>query len=136
MANPHVHAKSSVRRYGGKLEDYLDIHIFMDKSKHAVADMRHRMLTHTPFFAEEVIPSVFGDTRTNTDGQVYSPKQVAYDHIEEDFHGQVPATADWFLSLPFEPWMMNGREKCPSFRAIAKKRVKAPERRESEEYGN
>ena len=120
MSNPHTHAKASVRRYQGVLEDYLDIHVYMDKSKHAVADMRHRILTHTPFFAEEVIPRVFGDIRVNSSGKVYSPKQVAYDHIQEDFGGQIPATSDWFLSLEFEDWMMNGKAKCPSSAALVK----------------
>ena len=124
MSNPHTHAKSSARRYKGVMEDYLDIHVYLDKSKHAVPDMRHRILTHTPWFAEEVIPHVFGDVRTNSAGQTYSPKQIAYDHIQEDFNGQIPATADWFLSLEFADWMNNGRVKCPSAPQRAKKSEK------------
>lgn len=116
--NPHVHAKNSAKRYGGVLEDYLDIHEYMDSSKQAVADMRHRILTHTPFFCEMVIPRVFGRIRKNSEGKIYSPKQVAYDHIDEDFKGQIPATSDWFLSLDFAEWMLNGKERCPSAKPL------------------
>lgn len=124
MSQPVTHAKSSVRRYKGKIEDYLDIHVYMDSSKHAVADMRHRMLTHTPWFCENVLPRVFGEIRTNSDGHIYHPKKIGYDHIEEDFKGQIPATADWFLKLPFEPWMQNGKEKCPSYKIVSESRAK------------
>jgi len=127
--NPHIHAKSSARRYGGVMEDYLDIHEYMDCSKDAVADVRHRILTHTPFFCERVIGRVFGSVRQNSEGKDYSPKQVAYDHIEEDFKGQIPATADWFLSLEFADWMQNGRTKCPSHAPLARASARRKEAR-------
>lgn len=133
--NPHTHARASVKRYGGQLEDYLDIHEYLDSSKHAVADMRHRMLTHTPFFAENVIPRVFGSVRTNSAGKLYSPKQVTYDHIGEDFKGQVPATADWFLSLDMEGWMLNGRERCPSAKRLGASAALKKKREEHQAYG-
>lgn len=112
--NPHTHAIASAKRLGGEYKEYLDIHEYMDSSKHAVADMRHRILTHTPWFCENVIPYVFPQTRVNSVGKIYSPKQEAYNHIAEDYAGQIPATADWFLSLDFAPWMENGKARCPS----------------------
>ena len=33
MANAYIHAKNSTRRFGGQLEDCLEIHIKMDCSK-------------------------------------------------------------------------------------------------------
>ena len=49
MANAHIHSKSSARRFGGQLEDYLEIHIKMDCSKAYISDNRHRALTHNAF---------------------------------------------------------------------------------------
>lgn len=129
MSNPHIHAKSSAKRYKGVMEDYLDIHVYMDTSKQAVADMRHRILTHTPFFCEMVIPRVFGDVRVNSEGIDYSPKQVAYDHIEEDFKGAIPATADWFQYLEFADWMQNGRSRPPSYAKLTEAKNKRKEAR-------
>jgi hypothetical protein len=43
---PYDHAKTSVRRWRGKPEDYLPIHDFLDESKAHHADMRHRALLH------------------------------------------------------------------------------------------
>ena len=125
--NPHVHAKNSVKRYGGKNEDYIDLHSFMDSSKGVVADMRHRILTHTGFFAENVIPRVFGLVAFNSEGKSYTPKQVAYDHIEEDFRGMIPPTSDWFINLPFDPWMDNGKVIPPGCQQPAKIFRKKPE---------
>lgn len=114
MSNPHVHAKASARRYGGALEDYLDIHAFMDSSKAVVADNRHRILTHTPWFVVEVLPRVFGELRYNSDNKPYMVRQIGFDHIEEDFRGWIPATTDWFGSLNYELWMQNARVPPPS----------------------
>jgi len=44
MAKPFIHAESSVKRWGGKPEDYIEIHNLMDSSKGAIADHRHRAL--------------------------------------------------------------------------------------------
>ena len=41
MANAWIHAKSSARKHGGEIEDYLSIHMKMDCSKAYVADNRH-----------------------------------------------------------------------------------------------
>jgi len=38
----YYHALSSVKRFGGKPEDYLPIHEFFDESKSHFADFRHR----------------------------------------------------------------------------------------------
>ncbi len=43
---PFVHAINSAKKYGGVPQDYLDIHNFMDISKSAHPDMRHRTILH------------------------------------------------------------------------------------------
>jgi hypothetical protein len=46
MAHPWHHAVSSARKYGGRPEDYLEIHGWFDASKSQFADFRHRALRH------------------------------------------------------------------------------------------
>lgn len=50
MSKPMIHAMSSAKRFGGVPEDYLPLHQFMDSSKSAHADNRHRALTHNAWF--------------------------------------------------------------------------------------
>lgn len=54
---PFTHATNSVRKFGGSAEDYLSIHNFLDISKMAHADLRHRAILHNslgPYIAERV----------------------------------------------------------------------------------
>ena len=46
---PYVHANNSVKKYGGVVEDYIEIHNFFDSSKSTFADVRHRALLHNAF---------------------------------------------------------------------------------------
>ena len=46
MAHPLLHSKSSVRKWGGKVEDYNHIHEWFDESKGWLATMMHRMFRH------------------------------------------------------------------------------------------
>ena len=45
MAKPWIHALSSARRFGGKPEDFLELHNHLDSTKGAFADNRHRAIT-------------------------------------------------------------------------------------------
>lgn len=97
MANAHIHSKSSVRKFGGKLEDYLDIHIKMDCSKAYISDNRHRALTHNSFWIHEVMIKIFGYTITNSDGKEVSVKDICEMHILEDFGMRfIPTAQDYF----------------------------------------
>ena len=44
MTHPLFHAQSSVRRFGGKVEDYLPVHDWLDATKEMFCDVRHRAL--------------------------------------------------------------------------------------------
>lgn len=100
---PYKHALSSVKKYGGEVEDYLDIHTWFDQSKAFIADHRHRCLLHNAwgiFMAE----SVFGATRTNSEGKVYSVRDVGEDHVLQDL-GRIPTLVEILELLPHEKWM-------------------------------
>ncbi len=106
---PFIHAQNSVKKYGGKVSDYIEIHNFMDSSKSICGDNRHRIFTHNSWFISVVIERVFGCTLINSDGIEVSTRQVAEDHVREDFRNKfIPSGQDWIQNLPFEPWMENG----------------------------
>src|SRR5688572_24130540 len=46
VAHPYHHALSSVKKWGGQVEDYLPIHSWFDETKALLADFRHRALRH------------------------------------------------------------------------------------------
>lgn len=125
MSKPITHALSSARRYGGKPEDYLAIHDFMDSSKGAIADNRHRALTHNSWFLSVVIERVFGHTLTNSKGRVISTRQIAEDHVLEDYGGRfIPSAQDFLEGMEYAGWMNNGRGGTtpPSFKRVAQHR--------------
>ncbi len=111
---PYIHAENSARRYGGKPEDYLDIHELMDSSKAAFPNNLHRVLTHNSWFAVTILPKVFGHMRTNSDGKRYNVKDVGEYHILEDFRMQfIPSVQDYLENMVLQDWMNNGGGGAP-----------------------
>jgi len=104
MAAPIVHAKNSAKKFGGKPEDYLDIHQLLDSSKSSFSDARHRTITHNIWFCVEIIPRLFGAERKNSAGKKYVPKDVAELHIIEDV-GYVPTIQDYLENMELTDWM-------------------------------
>jgi hypothetical protein len=51
MTHTIFHAQSSVRRFGGRVEDYQPVHNWIDGSKEMFCDFRHRALRHLGYFA-------------------------------------------------------------------------------------
>ena len=102
---PFIHAKNSVRRYGGQIEDYLPIHDFFDSTKAAWADVRHRAVLHSSF-GIYLVEKVFGATITNSDGKVVSVRDIGEDHVVEDC-GCIPTIEKWLKDLPLEDWMLS-----------------------------
>lgn len=120
MSKPYIHALSSAKKYGGTPEDYLDIHVLMDTSKGTIADNRHRALTHNSWFIMEIIPRIFGETMKNSDGKTFSVRDIAEQHILEDFGNRfIPSAQDYLAEMEFKDWMQNGHGHPPSFAKIA-----------------
>jgi hypothetical protein len=70
MAHCYYHALSSVRKWGGTVDDYLPLHQWFDQSKAILADPRHRALRH---HAEGIfmLEALFGETLVNADGRSF-----------------------------------------------------------------
>jgi hypothetical protein len=98
MAHPYHHALSSVRKWGGAVEDYLAIHSWFDASKQITADFRHRALRH---HAEGIfmLETIFGPTTTLSSGRVIPTRWVGEQHVLEDL-GFIPSFADWVRGIP------------------------------------
>ena len=104
---PYVHALSSAKKYGGTPEDYLEIHDFMDTSKSAIPDNRHRALTHTSWFLNTVLEKVFGTFIVNSKGQKVQVRDIGEQHILEDFGGFIPSAQDFLQDIVWSDWMNN-----------------------------
>lgn len=106
---PLIHARISVKRYGGVVEDYLPIHNFIDSSKSCVPDVRHRAILHSSFgcfLAEQAI----GTYIINSEGKQVSVRDIAEDHVQEDL-GFIPTMEKWISKIPLESWMGGGFKK-------------------------
>ena len=100
---PVVHAKNSVRRFGGHIDDYLRFHNWMDSTKAHIPDIRHRMILHNAWgiFQAELI---FGTYFTNSDSRIISVRDVLEQHVIDDL-GHIPTLDSCMKGLPCEPWM-------------------------------
>lgn len=109
MANPLIHSKSSVKRWGGKVEDYIAIHELIDSPKATMNNNSSRALTHNTWFAYTIIPKVFGYNIVNSDGKSIDTVDIAMLHIAEDFRMKfVPTPQDYLKHLVVQPWFNNG----------------------------
>jgi len=103
-----VHARSSARKWGGKPEDYIDIHEYIDSTKSAHAEVTHRCVFHSAF-GIYIVEDVFGRTLTNSDGKEVFVRDVAEQHVLEDL-GFIPSLSDWLHEMPAKPWMAGARK--------------------------
>lgn len=100
---PLIHAKSSVKRYGGVVEDYLVIHEWFDQTKAHVADVRHRAILHNAF-GIYLCQQVHGFYFKNSDGKDVSVRDVGEDHVLEDL-GMIPSLDKCFEEFTIPKWL-------------------------------
>jgi hypothetical protein len=107
MAHPLKHAQNSARKFGGKAEDYLEIHNWFDASKAFFADFRHRALRH---HAEGIFlcERLFGVAILNSDGDLVPVRYIGEQHVKEDL-GRIPTAQDWLSQIKSQPWMYGQR---------------------------
>lgn len=113
---PYLHARISVKKFGGTEADYMPIHDFIDSSKSSHADMRHRAILHSAF-GIYVAELVFGTMEqkadgtwvrmpyiVNADGEKVQVRDVAEQHVLDDL-GRIPSLTDWLKHMTLETWM-------------------------------
>lgn len=115
MSQPYHHALSSVRKFGGTVTDYLEIHEWFDASKEHFADFRHRALRHHTVGIYEAM-RVFGDVEhciTNSDGKKVPVRLIGEQHVKEDC-GKIPSLQDWFGEIRPAKWMGQPPKHLPT----------------------
>lgn len=135
MSKPYIHALSFARQFKGKPEDYEPIHAFMDSSKAAFPDNRHRCVTHNSFFIGHILerikfsnscePTI--DNRfpyiINSDGLKVSIRDLGEQHILEDYRGKfIPTLGDFLQEMEYKDWMQNGNDIPISCKKIQERR--------------
>lgn len=106
MAHPLHHSMSSVKKWGGNVDDYLPIHNWFDESKSYLADFRHRALRH---HAEGIFmcEKLFGVAIINSQGRRIPVRWIGEQHVMEDL-GRIPTASDWLSCIHPKPWMAHG----------------------------
>lgn len=102
--SPYHHSLSSVKKWGGEVDDYLPIHDWFDETKKLMCDFRHRALRHHSegiFLCEKI----FGTTITLSTGRVIPTRWIGEQHCKEDFDGFIPSATDWLRCVRPERWM-------------------------------
>jgi len=119
---PYDHGRVSVKKWGGKPEDYQAIHDFIDSSKAAHPDMRHRAILHSAF-GIFITERVFGINITNSDGRLVSVRDVAEQHVIDDM-GRIPTVQDYLDGMPFYDWLGGPTKKTRTFNLNDLERMK------------
>ena len=109
MGHPYHHALSSVKKYGGKPEDYQKIHDWFDASKEICPNWYHRALRH---HAQGIFECerYFGVTVLNSDGKQIPVRLIGEQHVKEDL-GCIPTIEDWYKNIQPQTWMRAKVEK-------------------------
>jgi len=113
---PYLHGQVSVRKFGGKAEDYQKIHDWFDQTKAMVPDMRHRAILHSAFgifLAEQM----FGTNIINSDGKVVSVRDIGEQHVIDDM-GRIPTVQDYLEGMPMYSWLGGLKVKKTMIRMV------------------
>jgi hypothetical protein len=112
MAHPILHAKSSVKKFGGKWEDYIHLHEWLDETKAWCGHSTHRMFRHHSEGIFEM-EKRFGPSFINSDDIVVYTRYVGEQHVKEDCNGYIPTAKEWIDAIQNEKkpmWMLKTLE--------------------------
>lgn len=98
MAHPNKHAASSARKFGGKWEDYIHLHEWMDETKAWVGSSLHRMFRHHSEGIFEMERN-FGSEFKNSEGNVVYTRYIGEQHVREDCYGYIPSAKEWLTAI-------------------------------------
>lgn len=106
---PFLHSEISVKKFGGRVEDYLPLHNFMDSSKSSYPLNTHRAILHHSF-GIFILEKVFGEVITNSDGKKVSVRDVGEQHCLDDL-GFIPTVQDYLEHMEYQEWMGDPERK-------------------------
>jgi len=90
--NIYEHCLLSVRKFGGKVDDYIPIHSFIDSSKYYRPHFTHRILLHHTFGVKLCVKHLGYECLPS--GVLV--RDVGFEHIKEDLSGKCPTLLDWY----------------------------------------
>ncbi len=90
---PSTHARASVHYFGGTSTDYLALHEWLDQTKMALADCRHRLVLHNTWGLEVAISAWGEHYLVASTGCTVPVRALVTRHIVEDL-GCTPTLAD------------------------------------------
>ena len=98
MAHPKIHAKSSVKKFGGVPEDYIEIHNWFDETKAWIGTSFHRVFRH---HSEGIFECErkFGPTFINSEGKSVYTRYVGEQHVREDCNNYVPSAKELLANI-------------------------------------
>jgi hypothetical protein len=91
---PWQHAKSTAGR-NGDWREHLPIHEFLDSTKLASPDLRHRMILHNVDLGPAVVALAFPERKDS--------RAIAVQHVREDLDG-TPSLLDWIATCDVTKW--------------------------------
>lgn len=94
---PLQHAQISQKTHGGKWQDYIAVHSFLDSSKAACAHFKHRFLLHHREGIELGV-RIFGASVVNSENKAIETRRILTEHLIEDV-GRVVSVEDWARDL-------------------------------------
>ena len=117
---PVKHAESTARKWGGKWQDYVDIHDWFDETKVYTGDWTHRALRHHSAGIQWAVEK-FGHAVVNSSNQTIPVKLIAEQHVSEDC-GFIPTPSDYLSTLAKNPekWMLSVGKKSTTQELVLK----------------
>ena len=113
------HCKSSVHKFGGEEDDYLEIHQWFDETKNYYGDLRHRALRHHTLGIQQC-EEKFGVVIMNSAGHEIPTRLIGEQHVREDC-GFIPSMQRWLLSMRVDDWMIKMPEETkPIYKELMK----------------
>jgi hypothetical protein len=104
---PLQHARITAHRYGGRWQDWIAIHDWIDRSKIIFPSMQHRMFLHSDF-GEWLAVRIHGEAISAEDGTLISTRGLFHDHQGEDL-GRVVPLEEWLGEVNADYWMRRRR---------------------------
>lgn len=94
---PLQHAQISQKTHGGKWQDYIAVHSFLDSSKAACAHFKHRFLLHHRE-GIELGARIFGEALVNSENKAIETRRILTEHLIEDV-GRIVSVDTWARDL-------------------------------------
>lgn len=110
--NSYLHAKSAAHKWGGIPEDYIRIEEFIDGTKRAFGDIRHRAILHNTYgiwLAQELFGRTV-DIKVEDRTRQVTVREIAELHILEDL-GYLPTLDDWLKNMNIKVWMSGSQRR-------------------------